>query len=67
MATKKEPRCPYCVIEKAFYPMTVLANGRMICKNCGHIVFPNDPAFRCPCSKCLEVELSPRVRRIRRR
>jgi predicted RNA-binding Zn-ribbon protein involved in translation (DUF1610 family) len=46
--------------------MTVLDNGRMICKNCGHIVFPNDKAFRCPCPKCLEVVLSPRFRRLRR-
>jgi hypothetical protein len=65
--TKKEPCCPYCVVDKKFYPMTVLANGRMICKNCGHIVFPDDRAFRCPCSKCLEVDLSPRLRRLRRR
>jgi hypothetical protein len=65
--TEKEPRCPYCVVAATFHPMTVLDNGRMICKNCGHIVFPNDRAFRCPCSKCLELDSSPRLRRLRRR
>jgi predicted RNA-binding Zn-ribbon protein involved in translation (DUF1610 family) len=64
--TKKQPRCPYCVVGQTFRPMTVLDNGRMICKNCGHIIFPNDKAFRCPCPKCLEVVLSPRLRRLRR-
>jgi Zn finger protein HypA/HybF involved in hydrogenase expression len=38
--------------------MTVLSDGRLICHNCGHIVFPNDAAFRCPCPNCLEVNLS---------
>jgi len=47
--------------------MTVVSKGRLICENCGHIVFPNDTAFRCPCLKCVEVNLSPRIRRFRRR
>jgi predicted RNA-binding Zn-ribbon protein involved in translation (DUF1610 family) len=45
-----------------FRAMKVLPNGRQICENCGHIVFPNNMAFRCPCPKCLEVNLSPRIR-----
>ncbi len=61
----KEPRCPYCTVEDEFFPMTVLSNGRLICKNCGHIVFPNDTAFKCPCQKCQEITLSPRVRKLR--
>jgi hypothetical protein len=64
---QKEVRCPYCVVDDKFRPMTILPNGQLICKNCGHIVFPNDAAFRCPCSKCLEINFSPRVRRLRRR
>ena len=64
---QKEVRCPYCVVDGKFRPMTVLPNGRLICKHCGHIVFPNDTAFMCPCSKCLEISFSPRVRRLRRR
>src|ERR1700722_3974934 len=64
--TPKEIRCPYCVVDKKFLAMTVLPNGRLICKNCGHTVFPNDTAFRCPCPKCLAVNLSPRMRRLRK-
>jgi hypothetical protein len=58
-------RCPYCIVEEQFPSMTVLSNGRLICQNCGHIVFPNDTAFRCPCQKCLEINFSPSVRRLR--
>lgn len=61
----KEPRCPYCIAEEQFFPMTVLSNGRLICKNCGHIVFPGDTAFKCPCQKCQEITLSPRMRKLR--
>ena len=48
------PRCPYCVAGGQFRPMRVLENGRQICENCGHIMFPEDRAFWCPCQKCLE-------------
>jgi hypothetical protein len=65
--TEKDPRCPYCVVAKTFYPMTVLENGRMVCKSCGHIIFPNDTAFRCTCAKYMKVNLSPRLRRLQRR
>jgi hypothetical protein len=41
----KLPRCPYCVLDGQFRPMQILENGRQICENCGHIVFPNDEAF----------------------
>jgi len=40
-------------------------NGRQICEKCGHIVFPEDGAFQCPCLKCVEVRLSPKIRRLR--
>lgn len=56
--------CPYCIVNDAFQPMRVLSNGRLICEKCGHIVFPHDTAFRCPCQKCLEINFSPRVRRL---
>ncbi len=62
---KKESRCPYCVVGDKFPPMTVLSNGSLICPNCGHIVIPDDSAFKCPCRKCLEIDFSPRVRRLR--
>jgi len=31
--------------------MRVLENGRQICDSCGHIVFPDDEAFWCPCQE----------------
>lgn len=46
--------------------MTAVANGRLICEKCGHIVFPNDKAFRCPCQKCVKIDFSPRFRRVKR-
>src|SRR5579862_6174610 len=61
---RKESRCPYCVVEDEFHPMSVVAEGRLICKKCGHIVFPNDSAFRCPCQGCLKINFSPLVRRV---
>lgn len=47
------PRCPYCGSGHTFKEMRVLENGRHICENCGHIVFPDDKSFWCPCQKCL--------------
>ena len=64
---EREPRCPYCVVEDEFYPMTPVAHGRLICQKCGHIIFPNDTAFRCPCPECIKITLSPRIRRLRPR
>jgi hypothetical protein len=63
---KKEPRCSYCVSGQDFKPTKVLENEQQICKNCGHIVFPYDTAFRCPRPKCMEVQLSPRLRHLNR-
>ena len=56
------PRCPYCVSGAEFSPMKVLSNGRQICENCGHIVFPDNRVFWCPCQRCTETRLSPTVR-----
>jgi ribosomal protein L37AE/L43A len=64
---KKQDRCPYCVGDDDFHPMKVLSNGRSICEKCGHIVFPDDGAFRCPCLRCIEINFSPRIRRITNR
>jgi hypothetical protein len=64
---EKQVCCPYCIVDDEFRPMAVVAEGRLICESCGHIVFPNDMAFKCPCQKCLEINLSKRIRRLRRR
>jgi len=61
----KVARCPYCATGTVFKVMRVLENGRQICERCGHIVFPEDRAFWCPCQKCLEARLSPRDQRMR--
>lgn len=58
----KIPRCPYCVLDGQFRPLKTLGNGRQICENCGHIVFPEDRAFRCPCQECIKAQFSPRLR-----
>jgi len=54
----QKPRCAYCIDEGAFREMRVLENGRQICEHCGHIIFPEDRAFWCPCAKCVEVHFS---------
>jgi len=45
-------RCPYCVTNGTFRPMTDVAEGRLICSNCGHTSFLNEKGLRCPCYKC---------------
>jgi hypothetical protein len=52
----KVERCPYCVLGDDFRLM-VQRPGWLICENCGHIVIPDDPDFRCSCRNC------PKVRR----
>src|SRR5438552_17977598 len=69
MAAAKEnkvARCPYCASGTEFRAMRVLENGRQICENCGHIVFPEDRAFWCPCQKCLDVRSSPELHKYSR-
>ena len=56
------PSCPYCVSGTVFREMKVLGNGRHTCEECGHIVFPGDSVFWCPCPKCLEGRFSPIMR-----
>jgi ribosomal protein S27AE len=63
---EKKVRCPYCVVDGTFQAMKVVVSGRLICGHCGHIVFPEDGAFKCPCTNCVEIGFSPRVRRIRK-
>ena len=46
----------YCVLGDDFRLM-VQRPGWFICENCGHIVIPDDPGFRCSCRNC------PKVRR----
>lgn len=61
------PRCPHCVSRDQFRPMQILENGRQICQGCGHIVFPGDQGFWCPCPECVKTHLSKRFRAAHRR
>ena len=58
--------CPYCIIDEKFLPMRRVAEGRLICGHCGHIVVRDDRKFRCPCAKCVEIDYSPRFRRFKK-
>ncbi len=55
---EKRPRCPYCVVGGEFHLMSPLTGDRLMCQQCGHITFPGDPVFRCPCAKCLKIDSS---------
>lgn len=48
-------RCPYCVLGNDFCPMLPKPDGWFICLECGHTAMPIDPAFRCFCKKCGEL------------
>jgi hypothetical protein len=58
--------CPYCIVDEKFLPMRMFSEGQLICGHCGHIVVRDDRKFRCPCAKCVEIDYSPRFRRIRK-
>src|SRR5437879_7743108 len=58
MPTEKKPRGPYWILETQFRAMGVLENRRQICEHCGHIIFPEDQTFWCPCQRCVEVHFS---------
>ena len=49
-------RCPYCVRQDDFMPMDSTADGRCICRKCGHIVVPGSRTVRCPCEHCKAME-----------
>jgi rubrerythrin len=47
-------RCPYCVLGDQFRIMLQRPEW-FICERCGHVVLSEDPGFRCPCGRCLEL------------
>jgi hypothetical protein len=56
-------RCPYCVENGAFKPMTSQASGDWwICQQCGHLSLPSKRLFECTCSKCTIAPTSLRDR-----
>ena len=48
-------RCPYCLLEDQFRPMLQKPDW-FICEQCGHVVLPGDPDFKCGCAKCIELK-----------
>ena len=52
--TEKLVRCPYCVAGDEFRPL-LHRPGSYVCEECGHMVIPDDPDFKCPCENCLEL------------
>jgi ribosomal protein S27AE len=48
-------RCPFCVLGFECFPMVAHVDGRYICGKCGHTAYPDDAAYLCRCSKCLEL------------
>jgi hypothetical protein len=64
--TEKLARCPYRIVDDKFCAMNVRSPGRLICKKCGYVVFPDGTVFGCACSKYLAVSFSPQVRRSQR-
>jgi hypothetical protein len=63
----KKFRCPYCVVGEEFHLLQASTDDKLICNNCGHMVFPSDTAFRCACSKCIKIDSSLRHRQSVRR
>jgi hypothetical protein len=49
-------RCPYCVLDDHFMPMSSTPKGWFICPTCGHSAIPEKREFRCFCRKCGELK-----------
>ena len=57
-------RCPYCVEQGDFMPMTAQSSGEwLLCESCGHLALPRNPTFKCTCARCVQIEEAPRLRR----
>ena len=56
-------RCPYCVDGREFRLMLARDSEEcFLCANCGHIAMPKHPGFKCPCTKCIALNLRSRAR-----
>ena len=55
-------RCPYCAEGKQFKLMLNRDSDECyLCASCGHLWMPQQPEFKCPCSKCIALNLRNRV------
>jgi len=56
-------RCPYCIEGREFKMMFNRDSEECFwCSNCGHLAMPKHPNFKCPCTKCIAINLRSRVR-----
>jgi len=46
-------RCPYCTTGADFKLLVAYNDGRFVCAQCTHTVWPAEPTYRCTCRKCL--------------
>jgi hypothetical protein len=52
-------RCPYCAEGDQFRPMIGLngsEDGAFFCSKCHHLARPADPAFKCVCANCRNLD-----------
>jgi phage FluMu protein Com len=48
-------RCPYCVQDSDFRPMSLRSDQSFVCPGCGHVSAPEDPYVRCTCPRCAQM------------
>jgi len=53
--TEQMVRCPYCLLSDQFRPM-VERPSWFVCEQCGHVLLPGDPDFKCACDRCTQLK-----------
>jgi DNA-directed RNA polymerase subunit RPC12/RpoP len=57
-------RCPYCVLDSEFRPMSQRSKKSFVCDTCGHTVTSDKVYVKCSCSRCRElIRLASRISR----
>jgi hypothetical protein len=52
-------RCPHCMAGIEFRPMIAYKDGRFVCRDCAHTLFPGVPEYKCTCRPCLRLSRKP--------
>jgi hypothetical protein len=50
--TEEIVRCPHCILDDHFRPMSPRLEGWLICPECGHTAMPEKLEFKCFCLNC---------------
>ena len=53
--TEQMVRCPYCLLSDQFMPMLQRPDW-FVCEQCGHVLLPGDPDFKCACDGCVQLK-----------